>query len=741
MIKRVLMILVCGLWPILALAQPVAAGQTAKAQAEGPAPRMLRLGFKEMGARGPLMLRGVEGSISLPFSVRSDEVVVAAKLHINYQYSPALLEELSHLVITVNEEVAAALPLPKGDGMNNLREINLDPRLFADTNKLAFRLIGHYTYRCEDPSHSSLWLSLAQAGSLELTLMPLALATDLRLLPNPFFDRRDQGRLRLPFVFEQVPTPGMLKAAGIVASWFGSQAGYRGATFPVSLNGLPAGHAVVFRRKAPEAGERGPNLAMQAHPTVPGAKLLVITGEDDAALQRVARALVFADGALSGARIVVSGENMPSARHPYDAPAWLPIDRPVRFGELLPLQDMQVRGYYPEVIRMNFRVAPDLFTWRSTGVPMELKYRFTRLPYNKNSSLNISLNDNFIHALALNDPERRNAEKDTLRLPVLDQNLALRKDVLFVPPYQVGGRNQMQFHFYFDIHKQGECRDSIPDNMRAMIDPESTIDFSGFPHYVALPNLAYFANIGFPFTRFADLSETTVVMPDAPTPAEMQMYLDLMARMGEATGYPAIRHSLATAGSVDQHADNDLIIIGSHTSQPLFNRWAEYMALVDHEGERRLSSPDKFLRSTYRWEQQDVQLRPDTLGNISFSGGGTLAATIAFESPLRNGRSVVAFYGDQPDSLRAISNALMDPERVARFQGDWVIVRGDKVDHYQVSDTYYVGSLPWLLKLRWLFAQRPLLLGFLSVLLASLAAILSYRSLRRLAARRLAAKH
>ncbi|MFO0394579.1 MAG: cellulose biosynthesis cyclic di-GMP-binding regulatory protein BcsB, partial [Lysobacteraceae bacterium] len=385
-------------------AQAPAAGPPA---AEAPAPatpasRVLRLGFKELGASGPLMLRGVEGSIGLPFSIRSDEVVVGAKLRMDYQYSPSLLEELSHLVVTLNDEVAATIALPKGQGMGNRREIDLDPRLFIDHNKLAFRLIGHYTYRCEDPTHSSLWLSLAQSGSLELTLAPLALANDLRLLPNPFFDPRDQGALRLPFVFEEAPSPGMMKAAGIVASWFGGQASYRGASFPVRLEGLPSGHAVLFRRRPSPAGEAGPAIEVQAHPSVPGAKLLILSGADDEALQRAARALVFSNGGFSGPRVVITSENLPAPRKPYDAPAWLPVDRPVRFGEVMALQDMQVRGYYPDVIRMNFRVAPDLFTWRSEGVPIDLKYRFTRLPFNKNSSLNISLNNNFIHALALN---------------------------------------------------------------------------------------------------------------------------------------------------------------------------------------------------------------------------------------------------------------------------------------------------------------------------------------------------
>lgn len=707
-----------------------------------PRPRTLVLGLKQMGAQGPLTLRGVEGSIGLPFSVRSDEVVVGARLKIHYSYSPSLLPELSHLVVTVNEEVAAVVPLPRDQHMNNTRELVLDPRLFTDYNKLTFRLIGHYTYRCEDPTHSSLWLNLSNAGQLELSLAPLALANDLAFLPNPFFDRRDHAALRLPFVFTGRPSAGTLKAAGIVASWFGGLASYRGATFPVSTGGLPEGNAVVFRvgGEAPEGSgppPEGPTLSVEPHPTLPTAKLLVVAGRNEDELQRAARALVLGDPVLNGRRVLITEDKEPAPRKPYDAPAWLPTDRPVRFGELMRLEDMQVRGFYPDVIRLNFRVAPDLFTWRSQGVPMDLKYRFTRLPFNKNSSLNVSINNNFVHALALNDPERKPEKRDHLKLPVLDDNLALREDVLFVPPYQVGGRNQMQFHYYFDVVKEGECRDSLPDNLRGMIDPESTLDFSPFPHYVALPNLAYFANIGYPYTRMADLSETAVVLPEAPDAGEMALYLNLMGRMGEATGYPVLRHAVVRPSEVDTMADRDLLVIGSGSSQPLMAKWAERLPMVERDGVRHLREPDLFRRALYRWAEKDVQplSRPD--GTVSLKGVGHLAAMMAFESPLRAGRSVVFFYGDRSAELARIADTLNDPERVAQVQGDFVVVENKAVGHYRVADTYYVGHLPTVTWLRWALSQYPLLSALLGVLVAVLLAVLTYRALRRVAARRL----
>jgi len=725
-------------------AEKVAAVSTEAPKEARPKQRVVTVSLKQMGALTPVRLRGVDGSWSFPFSIRSDEVVVGAKLKIDYSYSPSLLAELSHLKIKLNDEVAAVLPLPRDKGVGNKRELELDPRLFSDYNKLNFRLIAHYTYKCEDPLHSSLWLILSNAGTIELTLAPMTLENNLKYLPAPFFNKGDARTLNLPFVFSAAPSMGTLKAAGIVASWFGSLASYRGAQFPVMLNTLPEGNAVLFMQGSERIGGLapggGPSIAIEAHPTVPGAKLLIVSGRQDEDLLRAARAIVFNYAALSGQRVEVTAATEPPARKPYDAPTWAPTDRPVRFGELVPQDELQVQGFFPDVIRVNFRVSPDLFTWRSLGIPMELKYRYTSLPLNRNSSLNVNVNGNFVQGLALNDSSRRTASLNRLNLPVLDSNLVVREDLLFVPPYQVGGRNQLQLHYYFDPVKEGECRDTLPDNLQGAIDPESTLDFSGFPHYAAMPNLAYFSNIGFPFTRMADLSETAVVLPAQPNVDELSLYLTIMGRMGEATAYPVLRHALVSSTEVETVSARDLLVIGSAQRQTLMSKWADQLPLVQSNGERRVREPDIFRRALYRWAQKDLQSTPRPEGSINIRGTGGLVTLMAFESPLESRRSVVYLHADRPDDLHKISDLLNDAERVAGVQGDFVVVDDKSVVHAKMAETYYVGSLPVITYLRWMFSTHPFLVGTLGLLICLALAVVAYRELRRVAAKRMEKK-
>lgn len=144
-----------------------------------------------------------------------------ATLKLKYSFSPALIPELSHIKVLINEEVIDTIPLPKDQaGKEQSREIELDARYITSSNSLRFQLVGHYTMECEDPLHSSIWASISNKSQLILWTQKINLPTELSLLPEPFFDKNDTARLNLPFVIEESPGKGAIEAAGILATWF-----------------------------------------------------------------------------------------------------------------------------------------------------------------------------------------------------------------------------------------------------------------------------------------------------------------------------------------------------------------------------------------------------------------------------------------------------------------------------------------------------------------------------------------
>jgi cellulose synthase operon protein B len=107
-----------------------------------------------------------------------------------------------------------------------------------------------------------------------------------------------------------------------------------------------------------------------------------------------------------------------------------------------------------------------------------------------------------------------------------------------------------------------------------------------------------------------------------------------------------------------------------------------------------------------------------------------LVTLMAFESPLKPTRSVVFLYSDKPGEFKKISDLLFDAERIPAVQGDFAVVNEKTLQHAKVSDTYYLGHLPWHNKVKWFLADHPILVAFMVLLLAVLTAAAAYRPLK-----------
>lgn len=709
--------------------------------------RRQTLTFADLGAIDPLQLRGVDGQNGVPFSVRNDEVVTAATLHLVYSYSPALLPDLSQLKVLINGEVAATLPVPQAQaGTTIARDIALDPRFITEFNRLNVQLIGHYTRRCEDPANSTLWATLSNASSLDLTYASLPEKPNLGALPQPFFDRRDVRRLELPFVFADKPDAGTLEAAGTLASWFGALAGYRGALFPAQVGSAPlSGNAVVFALADSHPDGltlppvSGPTLAVVERAAPARGQLLLVLGRNSEELKTAASALALGQNTLSGTSVTIGQLTTLKPRVPYDAPNWLPSDRPVRFGELADERALTVTGYDAGPISINLHVPPDVFTWNTKGAPIDLLYRYTVRPRPDRSSLNISVNNTFVQALQIpaEDPSRFSINRFLGRFGAAAYSTGAARRIVHVPPLLLTPRAQLRLHYFYDIPDTGECSGRLLRDVEGTIDPDSTIDLSSFPHYMALPDLAAFANSGFPFTRMADLSETAVILPDEPTGGDYSLFLLAMGRMGESTGYPVTGATVASAADVDTLADKDLIVLGGPGRQPLLSRWAKSMPFSSDGGTSRFTLTDAVYQFQDWWHGPHGVERTTARADLSLVSNGGSALMAGFESPLKPGRSVVALITSPGAPEADMASALLDADVLPQVQGAMAVIHGRSVTVTSNGNFYYVGKLTPLEYVRWVLSSHPMLLLLGGVIAALVIAALFYRMLRSVAARRL----
>jgi cellulose synthase (UDP-forming) len=717
--------------PPAAQAEPVAVGGV----------REVTITLGDMGVRRPARLLGVNGEAGIPFTLRRDEVVTGASLVLNFAYSPALLPDLSQLNVLINDEAVASIPLTREGAKGTQVEIPVEPALFLTDNRLNLRFVGHYTRGCEDPRHSSLWVNVSNLrSSLKLRLQRLPLRPDLNQLPAPFFDGGNGTLtpLTLPFVFASPPSDDALRAAAAAASYFGMAAAYHGARFPALIGGLPTGEAVVFAT-ADDRVEgldlpaiNGPTLAVVANPRDPSSALLLVLGRDPAELRDAALTLAVGAKGLAGPVAVLGAPSL-ATRQPYDAPRWLRTDRKVRLGEVVDPAILQTVGLPPGPVNAAFRVSPDLFLWPRTGAPMALRYRYPTGPWlnREESRLDVSLNGRYLKSFKLD--HQRGA--DGLRGRLL-HGFRLNDQDLSLPPYQLFGQNELQFYFDLKGHTTAACQGQQPTNVRSGIDPDTTIDLTGGHHYTQLPNLAFFASAGFPFTRMADLSKTAVVLAPSPSLNEIEAFLDLMGRFGDATGAPVTRVRIVRNGDAAALRDHDVLLIGP-TSLLTGDARLMKAAPFSVDGSRLRLRLAGFRDRVFSMlgtplDNGDREAASDILVSAeSFSG------MTSFRSPFGGDRVVVALISDRTDQLPALVQRLADPIQNAEVKGDLVIEADNTLSSFRVGSTFWAGTMPHLYRAAWWLSLHPVLMalalaGAAVVLAGPIFLLLRARERRRL---------
>ncbi|WP_019937776.1 cellulose biosynthesis cyclic di-GMP-binding regulatory protein BcsB [Bordetella sp. FB-8] len=727
--------------PASAPTAPAAAVSTASPQASPflpPGAQTYRIPLLRHYADQGLTLRGEDSYGGMDFGLRQDERVVRVRLNLDYSYSPTLLPALSHLKVLLNGVVGATIPLSKSASSTfEHLSVDLPVSVLSKFNHLNLELIAHSeaSDKGNDPQSPDLWLKANSGSMLELTVVPVDLPNELSLLPAPFFDAHDERTLELPVVLPHAPDASRLESAGIVTSWFGALADYRGARFTASLGAVPAhGHAVVLALPGELPGltmpaVNGPTLAIVPNPNDPNGKLLLITGRDDAEIRQAAMALATGAQTLSGPQARINAMVTAAPRKPFDAPKWLRSDRPMQLGELMPADTFTAQGLQPRTINVNLRLPPGLFGWNNPGAKLNLHYSYTQRPTSLHSELTVLSGNQLLQSLPLSPSAS-------------DGHAELRIPTYLLPPLAT-----LQFHFRYEFLKpDGNYQDVPGGSIESAIDPTSTIDISHLPHYEAMPDLRAFGDAGFPFTRMADLSETAVIMPDKPGVDDYSAYLTLMGGMGQATGYPTLGVTVGSAAQAKSLSGKDLLVLDSGGDQPLINAWRGDLPRSFFDPGAAPSSGNGFLNLWDKLKDTGESGRRAATGDL-YRGGDRQGMVAGLMSPLEHGRSVVVLSSNTPAGLNAVVSTLLTNryliEKSAgdKIGGSLAVVHDGAITTLQDDRSYYVGRLPLWLAVEWFFANHMLLLLVATLVGVALIGLLGGVFLHRRALYRLELEH
>ncbi len=707
-----------------------------------------RVNLKAITGESAITLKTAKGVRYIPFTLRRDRLIDYARLRLSFNYSPSLLPELSNLSVFLNEAPVGRMRLIRSHAGGATVELPIDGALFRQENAFRLQSDAHYTTGCEDPMHDTLWLEVnAAASAIEMAVRPLQFIDDLAILPRPFVDPNSRAKQRLTFVLPPSPSDRVLEAAGVVASYFGANAPRHGLAIDVLFGGLAPGNAVIFA--AGDARPRDVDIGPAAGKTqiyitsnpmdTSGAKVLILSGADEAGLVQAARRLALADqsGGLRGPSVVVDTAPVLKARAPDDAARWIPLDRPISLGEMVKraeeLQGEGVAGFLSAPFIMPPRNFPD-----KQGGPtlkIEFDYPTNGLLDQDESRLDVLLSDKYVKTLPLRPAEAIDRVAETVRGQTDEEGRAV---VRLDPSILNAARNELQFYFTMSP-KKGKCLGALPQGLKFRVQPSSTIDFGNTINNVALPELAHFASVGYPFTRMADLSETVVVLPAEPAPEELSTYLNVMAMAGEATGDVAAQVSVARPDGLGAHPKKDVLIIGAWSGvQGALTAWGDGgMFHFESGGVRvRSDSPIESLRYFFA-DEGDRKNQRQKAGQSLSAEERSFTGLASFERPDASGRVVVLLSGVTPRETLSLLGRIDDPDNAAAIKGDLVRPAGDHLASFAIGPQFTISNIPFFHQMRWFFADRPLLLVAMLFVGVALLTIALYWMLQRIAAARI----
>jgi len=678
--------------------------------------------MKDIGIPEAIVFRGVAASREVPFALPQTEVVQKATLHLHYAFSPSLIPQMSHFNVYLNGALVSTLPVP--EKVENVQDalktdLPLPAELLVRNNILRFEFIGHYTQQCEDPANTVLWGRVENASSVEISGSLLPLADDLKILPLPFYDGAiSSATASIPFVLTgSRPSNNAFEAAGILASWFGVLAKSRPLTFPVTQgSNLPSGNVVVLAEgysnlpAGIDLGSGGPVVAVRTNPVDPYGKILIIAGDDGDQLVTAARAIATGNMMLQGTTIHIANYRLPQPREADDAPLWLTTDRLSPFWDYSGNPELQSDGSGP--LPVYLRLPPDLQYGDRQNIPLHVDYRYNSIPLANASTLRVTANGSLVNELPL--PHDNNPKK-TLAYDLAVPVSSMRPSA-----------NTFLFNFYFQMAKMGNCQDTAPINMQGAILRSSYLDIRGLDHWAAMPNLELFTNAGFPFTRFADLSQTRIVLPPRPTPEVLGVYLALLANFGEQTGYPALRVSVGDDSSLG--ADADYLILGTPDDQPAFARLSQQLPVEVKEQGFSIHDTGGFFSAVQHAWWQVAEMRPNWWWKIGQSKerDGLLESLGQFpdaliqgsESPWSSNRSIVSITLRNDSVAGAFIAAFTKFSTSGDISESVSVLHGTQFTSYRLGERYYhVGYLPWWSRIRYWLRAFPWMIVVLTFVL------------------------
>lgn len=326
------------------------------------------LNLAQMGMPDGIILSGGQRQGGVSFTLPADQVVIHSQLSLAVRVSPEMASRNATLQLMLNGQPLGTLPLgADGEDVSHY-QLDIPPALMVSSNNLSVKINDGDTLQCQRDIHDTSRVTVLPTSHFSWESQQLNISDDLSHFPRPFFDSMQMTPADIAVAYGAKPSADVFSAAALISS-----AGYPGGLSRHCLQRSARPSAGTPRHRDWPSGEQvggmmlpetdKPLLRIIPNPANPAYKLLLIVGKNDTALRMAAWRLTRGNFAPQTATLDVEPQTIPVGKA-YDAPRWIPTDRPVKLSELLRKdQSPTVSGVWHEPLRIAFRAAPDLYLW------------------------------------------------------------------------------------------------------------------------------------------------------------------------------------------------------------------------------------------------------------------------------------------------------------------------------------------------------------------------------------------
>lgn len=684
-----------------------------------------------------ITLTGVIPTSDLYFSIRKDEIITEAFLDLNFTPSPSLLPIRSQLNVYLNGILQEVIPIEESQlGKQTNKQIKLNPLIIKDYNNLYLEFLGHYSDYCENRVNSTIWLNIAKNSLLTLKKQRLQVVNNLAFFPIPFINSSTKESTRLAIVLPKNPNAEIIRAASIFASYGGKIVQWRGIDYPVYYDDLPIdGHAIVFAtndirpsflKDYPKVD--GPQIEMMDLPNFQNGKMLVISAPNTqgliTAVQSLAQGNILFNGPISK---IVDFKQL-EERKPYDAPNWINIDHKTTFGSLVEYEgQLNKTGLAPDIININLRLPPDLYFAQGSRINIDLAYKYSKPSPIGVSQMQFLFNNHLVRSYVLDSTKEQGSIIENLPiLGFIDMFSKAKVETLLL-----SHTNQMSFDFQYNLvlsSKKDECTTQTLINNRVEIDPESTIDFTDLYHFAKMPNLELFWENGYPFSIYADLKDTTVVIDNENDSNQLSALFNTLSRISAEIGYTALNVDIQLKNKnfdVSKLKNKDILVIGSLPKEFIADSNALAVMEANEQSLHYFDNPYNKIKIT---REQDAGILLDTKQDNSEG----LSSIVSFQSPFNSNKTIVALLADSPNGMANLSAHMVLNKLPGHAMSSITVFRENDSHSFEAGKTYYVGNLPWYQRIWYFLLQSPWILIFSSLISMMVFCYLIYLLLNKI---------